>query len=86
MVGSRKAMRVFGFVISVLAVVSLGGMAPARVRLGKACGVDLEKFCKDVKKGEGRKACLRSHAPELQPSCTDALRQRDAEKTAKAKD
>jgi hypothetical protein len=79
-------MRVFGFVVSILAVVSLSGMAPARVRLGKACGDDIERFCKDVKRGEGRKACLRSHAPELQPSCTDALKQRDAEKAAKAKD
>jgi hypothetical protein len=79
-------MRVFGFVMSVLAVVSLGGMAPARVRLSKACGADIEKFCKEVKKGEGRKACLRSHAPELQPSCTDALKQRDAEKASRTKD
>jgi hypothetical protein len=79
-------MRVFGFVTLVLAVVSLSGMAPAKVRLGKVCGADLEKFCKDVKKGDGRKACLRSHASELQPSCTDALKQRDAEKAARAKD
>jgi hypothetical protein len=79
-------MRVFGFVVSVLAVVSLSGMAPARVRLGKACGDEIERFCKAVKKGEGRKACLRSHASELQPSCMDALKQRDAEKTARTKD
>ena len=79
-------MRVFGFVMSVLAIVSLSGMAPAKVRLRKACGSDLEKFCKDVKRGEGRKACLRSHASELQLSCTDALRQRDAEKATKAKE
>jgi hypothetical protein len=79
-------MRVFGFVMSVLAVVSLSGMAPARVRLGKACGDDIEKFCKDVKRGEGRKTCLRGHASELQPSCMDALKQRDAEKLTKAKD
>ena len=51
-------MRVFGFVMLVLAVVSLSGMAPARVRLSKACGEEIEKFCKDVKRGEGRKACL----------------------------
>ena len=79
-------MRVFGFVMSVLAVVSLSGMAPARVRLSKACGDDIERFCKDVKRGEGRKACLRNHASELQPSCTEALKQRDAEKVARAKD
>jgi hypothetical protein len=77
-------MRVFGFVMLVLTAVSLSGMAPARVRLSKACGDEIEKFCKDVKRGEGRKACLRSHAFELQASCTDALKQRDAEKLTKA--
>jgi hypothetical protein len=79
-------MRVFGFVIWVLAVVSLSGMAPARVKLGKACGDEIEKFCKDVKKGEERRACLRGHSTELQPSCVDALKQRDAEKLTKGKD
>jgi hypothetical protein len=79
-------MRVFGFVMSVLAIVSLSGMAPAKVKLRKECGEDLERFCKDIKKGEGRKACLRTHASELQPSCVDALKQRDAEKLSKGRD
>ncbi len=79
-------MRVFGSVIAVLVLVSLSGMADAKVKLKKACGADLEKFCADVKKGEGRKACLRTHASELQPSCADALKERDAEKAAKGKD
>jgi hypothetical protein len=75
-------MRIFGSVILVLAIVSLSGMADARVKLKKACGTDLEKFCKDVKKGDGRKACLRTHEAELQPACVDALKERDAEKGA----
>ncbi len=73
-------MRIFGGVILVLAVVSLSGFADARVKLKKACGADLEKFCKDIEKGHGRKACLRTHEAELQPACRDALKERDAEK------
>jgi hypothetical protein len=76
-------MRVFGTVVAVLALLSLSGIADARVKLKQACGADLEKFCKEVKKGEGRKACLRSHAFELQPACSDALKERDAEKAGK---
>ncbi len=76
-------MRVFGSVLAVLAVISLSGIADAKVKLKHACGADLERFCKDVKKGEGRKACLRTHASELQPACSDALKERDAEKAAR---
>ena len=78
-------MRVCGSFVAILAIVSLTGMADARVKLKKACAADLEKFCRDVKKGEGRKACLRGHASELQPGCSDALKERDAEKAAKSR-
>jgi hypothetical protein len=73
-------MRILASVISVLAFVSLSGMAGARVKIKKACATDIERFCGGVKKGEGRKACLRTHQTELQPACADALKQRDAEK------
>ncbi len=73
-------MRVIAIVVGVLAAVSLSGMAPAKVRLKQVCGADLDKFCEGVKKGEGRKACLRSHASELQPGCAEELKRRDAEK------
>jgi hypothetical protein len=73
-------MRIFARFTLILAFVSLGGMAGARVKIKKACATDLEKFCAGVKKGEGRKACLRTHQAELQPACTDALKERDAEK------
>jgi len=76
-------MRVFGFVVAAVAAVSLSGTADARVKLKEACGADLEKFCPNVKKGEGRKACLRGHASELQPACAEALKERDAEKGAR---
>jgi len=76
-------MRVFGGLMAILAIASLTGMADAKVKLKKACAADLEKFCGDIKKGEGRKACLRGHASELQPGCSDALKERDAEKAAK---
>jgi hypothetical protein len=76
-------MRLFGLMAVALTLVCFCGLADARVKLKDACGADLEKFCKDVKKGDGRKACLRTHASDLQPSCTDALKERDAEKAAK---
>ncbi|HZV20507.1 MAG TPA: hypothetical protein VE986_03075 [Hyphomicrobiales bacterium] len=67
-----------------LALAAFALQAEARVKLKEACGADIEKFCKDVKKG--RAACLRSHASELQPGCADALQQRDAEKAGKKQD
>jgi hypothetical protein len=76
-------MRVFGIVVLVLAFVSMSGIADARVKLKKACAADLEKFCPEVKKGDGRKACLRTHESDLQPSCVEALKERDAEKAGK---
>jgi hypothetical protein len=76
-------MRAFGFMATILALVSFSYFADARVKLKTACGPDLERFCKDVKKGDGRAACLRTHAAELQPDCSDALKARDAEKAAK---
>lgn len=40
----------------------------------EACGPDIEKFCKDVKPGEGRVIkCLKEHAKELQPACKQRL-------------
>lgn len=76
-------MRMLQILAAVAACALLAGAADAKVKLKVACGADLEKFCKDVKKGEGRKACLRSHEAELQPTCADELKARDAEKAAK---
>jgi len=35
-----------------------------------ACREDIDKYCKDVKVGEGRvKECLKKHIPELSDGC-----------------
>jgi hypothetical protein len=76
-------MRTYGMAAAIAACALFAVSAEAKVKLKEACGADLQKFCKDVKKGEGRKACLRTHAAELQPSCAEELKARDAEKAAK---
>jgi hypothetical protein len=74
-------MRFANVIAAVFVSLSLTATADARVKLKEACGADIDKFCKDMKKGTA--ACLRTHATELQPGCSDALKQRDAEKAAK---
>ena len=38
------------------------------------CAADVQKFCNDVKKGEGRVInCLKSHQPDLSPACSAML-------------
>ncbi len=67
---------------TILAIPLLFSASQAKTKLKDACGTDLEKFCKDVAKGNGRKACLRTHSTELQPACADLLKERDADKAA----
>jgi hypothetical protein len=76
-------MRTFRILTALAACAAFSVAADAKVKLKVACGTDLEKFCKDVKKGEGRKACLRTHLSELQPGCLDELKARDAKKSGK---
>jgi phage host-nuclease inhibitor protein Gam len=39
-------------------------------RVKEACKPDVEKFCKEIKPGDGRiAACLKSHDSELAPAC-----------------
>jgi hypothetical protein len=79
----EHAMRTLTILAAITACGLFAGSAESKVKLKEACGQDLEKYCKDVKKGEGRKACLRTHAAELQPSCVEELKTRDAGKAAK---
>jgi hypothetical protein len=45
------------------------------------CKADIEKFCKDVKPGQGRIArCIKAHENELSPACRDKI-EADREKT-----
>jgi hypothetical protein len=42
-----------------------------------ACAGDLNKFCKDVKPGEGRLLqCLKQHDSELSTQCREAIQQK----------
>ncbi len=76
-------MHTFRILAALAACALFSVSADAKVKLKEACGADLEKFCKDVKKGEGRKACLRTHLAELQPRCVEELKARDVEKAGK---
>jgi len=39
-----------------------------------ACKADSEKFCKDVKRGQGRIVrCMKAHENELSPACRDQI-------------
>lgn len=49
------------------------------------CKADFEKFCKDVKPGEGRVAkCMKAHEKELSPACRDKI-EADKEKAQEFK-
>ncbi len=40
----------------------------------RPCRADVQKFCGDVQRGEGRiVACMKSHEAELSPACHDAF-------------
>ena len=44
----------------------------AREKFDKACKEDVQKFCADVKPGEGRLGtCLKTHENALSPACKD---------------
>jgi hypothetical protein len=54
-------------------VVPLMAQAEEMHRTG-VCRADFEKFCKDVKPGQGRIVkCMREHENELSPACKDQI-------------
>lgn len=57
----------------VVAVAVSSGVAMAREH-GQFCKADREKFCKDIKAGQGEVAkCLKEHEAELAPECKDKM-------------
>jgi hypothetical protein len=43
----------------------------------KACQADMEKYCKDVKPGEGRQiACMVGNVDRLSPDCATIVREK----------
>ena len=52
-----------------LGTLAIGLAAPLRAEDGP-CKADMEKFCKDVKPGEGRIVkCMKEHEAELSEAC-----------------
>jgi hypothetical protein len=51
-----------------------GRKHPQAAKTMAACEADKEKFCQDVKPGEGRIVdCMKSHAGELSPGCREMM-------------
>lgn len=51
---------------------ALAGARVAAEKGASACRIDVERFCKEVKPGEGRiLACLKAHEAELSASCKE---------------
>ena len=75
-----KNLKLLAVTVAVMSMVLGAGVVYAAEGQGngdkanKPCAADVEKFCKDVKKGEGRVlACLKSHQPDLSQACSDML-------------
>ena len=52
--------------------------------LAQACQGDLQKYCSDITKGEGRDfACLKSHDDKLSPDCSTQWKQAKTQWKAK---
>ena len=69
-------MQVLRYGMSVMFALLLGtGVASAEQHPGHhACKADVEKFCKDVQRGEGRIAhCLAEHQANLSGACKDDI-------------
>lgn len=65
--------------IAILAAAVIGLSASVASAAG-ACKADHEKFCKDVKAGEGRIAqCIKSHEAELSATCKAQIAERKAQ-------
>jgi hypothetical protein len=64
-----------------------GGGKPAGGPDTKACQADFEKYCKNVKPGDGRiMVCMQSNMDRLSPECSTAMKEKAAhEKAAREK-
>jgi hypothetical protein len=60
-------------VLVVLTALLPSGSA-AVAQTGEPCASDIKTLCTGIQPGEGRiKACIKSHLPELSPTCQDRL-------------
>ena len=71
-----KNLKLLAVTVAVMSMACGAGIVYAGEGQSKAdpCAADVQKFCKDVKRGEGRVlACLKSHHPDLSEACSEML-------------
>lgn len=84
-----KNLKLLAVTVAVISMVCGAGVVYAgegQSKGDKPCAADVQKFCKDVKKGGGRVIeCLKSHQSELSQACSDMLakNQKPKEKPSK---
>ena len=71
--------------ISTLLCLLLLPASAAHAAGNSACRQDRDKFCKDVKNGQGRvRECLQSHLDELSPACREHVESKQSQGHAPA--
>jgi hypothetical protein len=71
-----KSTKVIGVVLGIVFLIAMPVAAEQNLvqTVAEGCKVELEKYCKDVKPGEGRiLACLFAHSDKLSGKCEFAL-------------
>ncbi len=74
-------------IIAALAIAAPALQAQDMPGPGKACKSDRDKFCPDLKPGDGKLGpCMKEHVSELSPDCTAAIEAgKEARKNIQAK-
>ena len=68
-----KTLRLVLVVVVMFCLVSSISFAQ-EINRGGACKADYEKFCKDVKQGQGRIIqCMKQHEAEFSPACKEQI-------------
>lgn len=69
--------------IGALSLGLLGSAPAAFAKDGGVCKADVEKFCKNVEKGEGRiHRCLKDHKAELSTACQTKMEKSEQRRVA----
>jgi len=71
-----KSLKLLAVTVAVTSLMCAAGIVYAGEGQSKGapCAADVQKFCKDVKRGGGRViACLKSHQSDLSAACSSML-------------
>ena len=70
-----SAVMIVSGLIGILSLGMCGSRLYGSEKLGRPCKKDVEKFCKDIKPGEGRvHDCLRKHHKVLSAECKGKMK------------